>query len=103
MKAQKTIAAAVMAVVLAAGMTGCASGNNSGNDETNVLIQDIQTQLQETQAQLDELKKQLGQVQDKIEETDYVQKCYNKIKYIDEIFQTATVLRANSLQKRRTG
>lgn len=84
MKAQKTIAAAVMAVVLAAGMTGCASGNNSGNDETNVLIQDIQTQLQETQAQLDELKKQLGQVQDKIEETDYVQKCYNKIKYIDE-------------------
>ena len=73
-----------MAVVLAAGMTGCASGNNSGNDETNVLIQDIQTQLQETQAQLDELKKQLGQVQDKIEETDYVQKCYNKIKYIDE-------------------
>lgn len=84
MKAQKTIAAAVMAVVLAAGMTGCASGNNSGNDETNILIQDIQTQLQETQEQLDELKKQLGQVQDKIEETDYVQKCYNKIKYIDE-------------------
>lgn len=82
MKAQKTIAAAVMAVVLAAGMTGCASGN--ANDETNALIENLQTRLQETQTQLNELKEQLGQVQDKTEETDHVQQCYNKVKYIDE-------------------
>lgn len=82
MKAQKTIAAAVMAVVLAAGMTGCASGN--ANDETNALIENLQTRLQETQTQLNELKEQLGQAQDKTEETDYVQQCYNKVKYIDE-------------------
>lgn len=82
MKAQKTIAAAVMAVVLAAGMTGCSSGNV--NDETNTQIRELQTKLLETQDQLNDLKEQLGQIQDKIEETDYVQQCYNKIKYIDE-------------------
>lgn len=83
MKVQKTLAAVAMAAALATAMTGCASGSNA----TNSQIKELQNQLQETQEQynqtldqLNGLKEQLNQLQ----ANDYVQQCYNKIKYIDE-------------------
>ncbi|MDE6441454.1 MAG: Zn-dependent exopeptidase M28, partial [Clostridia bacterium] len=49
-------------------------------EETQSQLLNTQSQLQETLDQLTELKEQLN----KPEETDYVQICYDKIKYMDK-------------------
>lgn len=92
MKGIKTLAVLAMTAVLAAGFAGCTTEDLI--NEANAKIEEVQQQLEETQSQLLYTQSQLLETLDQLtelneqlnkpEETDYVQQCYDKIKYIDK-------------------